>query len=207
MYKENVMQKNMCDYSKGIEIMQITLICIAALIVPTFLAQVLNAVFGKTSWIASNSQIIVGSIVNIALITTAINIKGLKKIVGIITLPSISAILGGYVFKTASVYMVYMIPAIWIGNLALVYLYKVLLLKKNINYFLTGIISIVAKVGIIYLSFCILNIFDVFNERLVSNLKIAMSWTQLLTATIAMIGTYMLYYANKKELKYNSKEN
>lgn len=146
MEKENVLSKSMRDYSKGIEIIQLILIGIGALIVPTFLAKLLISVFGANSFIASNSQIIVGSIVNTALIVAAINVKGWKKIASIITLPSISAILGGYVFKTASVYMCYMIPAIWIGNFALVYLYKELLLKREKNYFLSGIISIIVKV-------------------------------------------------------------
>lgn len=81
MEKENVLNKNMCDYSKGIEVMQIILICIGALLVPTFLAKILTMTFGANSWVASHSQIIVGSIVNCALIVTAINVKGWKKIV------------------------------------------------------------------------------------------------------------------------------
>lgn len=79
-----------------------------------FFGKLIQSLFGANSFIASHSQIIVGSIVNIALIVTAINLKGWKKIAGIITLPSISAILGGYVFKTSAVYMCYMIPAIWV---------------------------------------------------------------------------------------------
>ncbi len=146
MEKENVLSQNMHDYSKAMEVLQIVLIAISALIIPTFLANLLNVIFGQNSWIASHSQIIVGSIVNISLIVTAINIKGWKKIALVITFPSISTILGGYVFKTASVYMAYMIPAIWVGNFTLVYLYKLLLLKKNMNYFLAGVIAVAIKV-------------------------------------------------------------
>lgn len=146
MEKENVLSQNMRDYSKAMEVLQIVLIAISALIIPTFLANLLNVIFGQNSWIASHSQIIVGSIVNISLIVTAINIKGWKKIALVITFPSISTILGGYVFKTASVYMAYMIPAIWVGNFTLVYLYKLLLLKKNMNYFLAGVIAVAIKV-------------------------------------------------------------
>ena len=80
MDKESILNKNMCDYSKAIEAMQIVLICIAALFVPTFLAKLLTTVFGQNSFIASHSQIIVGSIVNVSLIVTAINVKGWKKI-------------------------------------------------------------------------------------------------------------------------------
>ena len=190
MEKENVLEKNMYDDSKQINILQIILICVGALLVPTFLAQLLTKVFGANSVIASNSQIIVGSIVNTALIVTAINVKGWKKIIGIITLPSISTILGGYVFKTASVYMAYMIPAIWLGNFAIVYLYKWLLLKKEYNYFATGFIAIVVKVAIIFLGFNILNAFGIFPEKLVQNLQTAMGATQAITATIGMLISY-----------------
>ncbi len=203
MEKENVLNKSMRDYSKQIDILQIILICMVALLVPTFLAQILTKVFGANSVIASNSQIIVGSIVNTALIVAAINVKGWKKIVGIITLPSISTILSGYVFKTASVYMVYMIPAIWLGNFAIVYLYKLLLLNKNLNYFVTGIISIIVKVAIIFGGFSLLNFFGIFPEKLVQNLQNAMGATQAITATIGMIISYTVYIANKKTAKAN----
>ncbi len=203
MERENVLNKNMRDYSKQIDIMQIILICIGALIVPTFLASFFTKVFGANSFVASHSQIIVGSIVNIALIVTAINVKGWKKIVGIITLPSISTILGGYVFKTASVYMAYMIPAIWIGNFAIIYLYKVLLLNKKLNYFVTGIIAIITKVAIIFGGFSLLNILGIFPEKLVQNLQVAMGTTQVVTATIGMIISYTIYLSNKKTLKNN----
>lgn len=201
MERESILNKSMRDYSKQMDILQIVLICIGALIVPTFLASLLTKVFGVNSIISTYSQIIVGSVVNTALIVTAINVKGWKKIAGIITLPSISTILGGYVFKTASVYMVYMIPAIWIGNFAIVYLYKELLLNKKINYFITGIIATVVKVAVIFGGFSLLNAFGTFPEKLVQNLQVAMSSTQAITATIGMIISYTIYVANKKTMK------
>lgn len=203
MEKEKVLDKSMHDYSKQIDIMQIILISIGALLVPTFLAKLLSTVFGANSFIASHSQIIVGSIVNTALIVTAINVKGWKKIATIITLPSISTILGGYVFKTASVYMAYMIPAIWLGNFAIVYLYKALLLNKKINYFVTGIIAIVSKVAIIFLGFNILKLCGVFPEKLIQNLQVAMGSTQAITAFIGMIISYTVYISNKKTIREN----
>jgi len=203
MEREKILDKSMRDYSKQIDIMQIILISVGALLVPTFLAKLLNTIFGANSFIAAHSQIIVGSIVNTALIVTAINVKGWKKIIGIITLPSISTILGGYVFKTASVYMAYMIPAIWLGNFAIVYLYKLLLLNKKVNYFVTGIVSIIVKVAIIFLGFNILKAFGVFPEKLIQNLQVAMGSTQAITAFIGMIISYTVYIANKKGIKEN----
>ena len=201
MEKENVLNRAMRDYSKALNITQIVLICLVALLVPTFLGMLIKNIFGANSVVASNSQIIVGSIVNTALIVTALNVKGWKKIVGVITLPSISTILSGYVFKTASFYMAYMIPAIWLGNFAIVYLYKKLLLEKKWNYFFTGITAIVIKVAIIFGGFSILNAFGIFPTKLVQNLQTAMSTTQAITAIIGMIIAYTVYFANKRSIK------
>ena len=132
---EQAINKRVKDFSKTSDTIQTILIFLLALLVPTFLGNIINNTFGKTSVIAQNSQIIVGSIVNTALIISAINLKGWKKILGVVTMPSISTILSGYVFKSASVYMVYMIPAIWIGNFVLIYAYKWIMLEKEKNYF------------------------------------------------------------------------
>ena len=203
MEKENVLNRTMRDYSKQIDILQTILIGLTALLVPTFLGGLLKLIFGANSVITQNSQIIVGSIVNTALIITAINIKGWKKIVGVITLPSVSTILSGYVFKTASVYMAWMIPAIWIGNFAIVYLYKKLLLEKKINYFLTGICAIAVKVAIIFGGFSLLKVFGIFPEKLIQNLQVAMGGVQAITASIGMIIAFTVYIANKKSLNKN----
>lgn len=141
---------------------------------------------------------IVGTIVNIALVVSAINLKGWAKILGVVTMPSISTILSGYVFGTASVYMVYMIPAIWLGNFALIYSYKLLMLGKNKHYFLAGVVGVIAKVVIIFALFNIINLFGVFPEKLVENLRNAMGITQLITATLGIIVAFVIYKLEKK---------
>lgn len=113
-------------------------------------------------------------------------------------MPSISTILSGYVFGTASVYMVYMIPAIWIGNFALIYSYKFLMLGKNKHYFLAGIVGMIVKVAIIFALFNLINLFGVFPEKLVENLRNAMGMTQLITATLGVIAAFVIYKLEKK---------
>lgn len=113
-------------------------------------------------------------------------------------MPSISTILSGYVFGTASVYMVYMIPAIWIGNFALIYSYKFLMLGKNKHYFLAGIVGIIVKVAIIFALFNLINLFGVFPEKLVENLRNAMGMTQLITATLGIIVAFVIYKLEKR---------
>lgn len=198
MENEGIINKRVKDFSKGIDIMQTILIFLIALLVPTFLGGILSKIFGSTSVISTNSQLIVGTIVNAALVVSAINLKGWAKILGVVTMPSISTILSGYVFGTASVYMIYMIPAIWIGNFALIYSYKFLMLGKNKHYFLAGIVGIIVKVAIIFALFNLINLFGVFPEKLVENLRNAMGMTQLITATLGVIAAFVIYKLEKK---------
>jgi O-antigen/teichoic acid export membrane protein len=132
---------------------------------------------------------------------TAINLKGWKKILGIITLPSISSLMGGYIFNTSSPYMVYMIPAIWIGNFAIVYSYKLLLVSKQKNYFLAGVVGVIVKVAIIFAFFNIINAFGIFPEKVATVFKTAMGSTQAITATCGVIVSAFIYYPIKKVKK------
>lgn len=198
MENGGIINKRVKDFSKGIDIMQTILIFLIALLVPTFFGGILSKIFGSTSVISTNSQLIVGTIVNAALVVSAINLKGWAKILGVVTMPSISTILSGYVFGTASEYMVYMIPAIWIGNFALIYSYKFLMLGKNKHYFLAGIVGIIVKVAIIFALFNLINLFGVFPEKLVENLRNAMGMTQLITATLGIIVAFVIYKLEKR---------
>ena len=198
MENEGIINKRIKDFSKDIDVLQTILIFLIALLVPTFLGNILSKIFGATSIISTNSQLVVGTIVNTALVTTAINLKGWPKILGVITMPSISTILSGYVFGTASVYMVYMIPAIWLGNFALIYSYKLLMLGKEKNYFVAGIVGIIVKVAIIFALFNIINLFGVFPEKLITNLRNAMGLTQLITATLGVLVGFIIYKLEKR---------
>ena len=191
--EEGVLNQTIKDFSKTNEIIQTVIIALLALLVPTFLSRLVTTVFGADSVIASNSQLIVGSIVNTALVVSALNLKGWTKIIPIVTMPSISTILSGYVFKSASVYMVYMIPAIWIGNFALIFAFKYIMLANKKNYLLSSIVGIICKVAIIFGFFAILNAFNIFPEKLVTNLQNAMGLTQLITATIGCLVAFIIY--------------
>lgn len=206
MEKENIMNKAIYNFASKIEIIQTIMIGLIAFLVPTFLAQLIKLVFGAESMVTANSQLIVGSVVNTALIVCAINIKGWKKIVGILTMPSISTIASGTIFGTASIYMLYMIPAIWLGNFALIYAYKMILIEKNKNYFLTGIIGVFIKVAVIFGGFELLNLFKIFPAKIVDNLQVAMGSTQLITASIGMVIAFAIYQIEKRKLTKEGKK-
>lgn len=193
MEKEATINQRVHDFSKSVDIIQTILIYLIALIVPTFLGEILKSIFPANSIVVTKSQLIIGSIVNTSLIVAAMNLKGWAKILGVITMPSVATILGGYVFKTASVFMVYMIPAIWIGNFAIVYIYKAIFVQKKKNYFLTGILGIVLKVAIIFGIFNVLKLIGIFPPKLVVVLQTAMGMTQAITATVGMIIAFVIY--------------
>ena len=194
---EGVLKQTVKDFSKASEVIQTIVIALLAFIVPTFLAQLLKTIFGEESVITSNSQIIVGSIVNTALVISALNLRGWTKIIPIVTMPSVSTIISGYVFKSASVFMVYMIPAIWLGNFALILAFKYFMLAKSRNYFVASFIGIICKVAIIFGSFLLLKSWNIFPEKAVSNLQRAMSIIQFITATIGCLLAFCIYKIEK----------
>ena len=198
---ENTLKQTIRDFSKASELIQTIIVALLAILVPTFLAKLITMIFGAESVIANNSQIIVGSIVNTALIITALNLKGWSKTVFVVTMPSVSTILSGYVFKSASPLMTYMIPAIWVGNFLLVFSYKYIVALKEKNYFLGALVGIISKVIVIFGFFMILKAFGVFPEKVAVNLQKAMGLIQLITASIGSIIAFVIYKLETKSGK------
>lgn len=209
MEKENILSKRLYDISKYAEIIQIVLIALGVFLVPLVIPTLLSTIFGATSFISTNSQYVVGSLVNTALITAGINVKGWKKVISVVTLPSISAIMSGLVFQTASIYTVYMIPAIWIGNFAIIYLYKYLFVNKNINYIVSSIIAILVKVAVIFLGFNLLLLLNIVPQgsKIAETLIVVMGMNQLITACIGSVISFILiktvYRKSKKVIEEN----
>ncbi len=189
MENERCLDLKYAKLSKAGEIIEMLCICLGVFLIPLFLPKLLTIVFGKTSVIASNSQYVVGSVVNTLLIIAGVNAKGWKKVLGIVTLPSISALFGGLVLKASSVYTMYMIPAIWIGNFAIIYLYRYLFVKKNLNYIVTSAIAIITKCAVIYAGFNLLVLVNIVpnGSKVFTSLNIAMGMNQLVTATIGAV--------------------
>ena len=200
---EQVVNKKVVELSKAGELIQTILIILGALLVPAVVPQFLQLVFGKTSVIASNSQIIVGSIVNTSLIMAGLNLKGWRKLVLIATLPSLSAVGSGYIFGNLTKVTLFMIPGIWLGNFSLIILMKYFYANKKFNYALSAVISIAIKVAII---FGVLNIWMAFSVlpsqgAVASTLRNTMGLTQAITATIgASISILLIKLQSRKKV-------
>ena len=191
---EEVAKKKVYELSEIGEIIQAILIVLGALLVPAVVPQILQFVFGKGSAIASNSQLIVGSIVNTALIMSGLNLKGWRRILAVATLPSLSAISSGFIFGSLTKVTIFMVPGIWLGNFSLIMLMKYLYANKKTNYILSAVISIVVKVAII---FSVLNIWMLASVlpnqgNVADTLRNTMGLTQLITATIGAIISFAI---------------
>lgn len=191
-----VLKGQLVDTKKLTDIMITLFIIVGAFIVPTFLAKVIP--LGKYQ------QIIVGTIVNASLICTALYTKGAIKTIAISTLPSMSNILGGFLFAPMTLYAKIMIPSIILGNFALMFIYKALYVSKKTNYILSGILAVAVKVGIIYAGFCIMNSIMTLPAMVQTTLNTSMGITQLITATcgsvlaLLVVGTTKVLSKNKE---------
>lgn len=175
----SILNNQLVDTKKAMNTVLTILIIIGAFLVPTFLAKIIP--LGKYQ------QLIIGSIVNMSLILTALYTKGTIKTFAIATLPSVSTILGGLLFGSMTLYSKTMIPAIWLGNFAFIFLYKFLFIHKRVNYPVSAIIAIITKVAIIYLGFTIMTLTMTVPDMVKETLNTSMGLTQLITATSGSI--------------------
>lgn len=180
--KENILNKRQYDVAHFIEISEMILISIGLFLVPFLIPQ----------FFGGNSQYIVGAIVNCSLIVTGINIKGWKKIIGLVTLPSVAALTSGLVINTASIYSMYMIPIIWLGNMLIIYVYRYLLVERKKNYLLSSFCAIALKTGVIFLGFNVLCVLHIFPSKVAEVLFIAMGINQLITATCGSLFAFII---------------
>lgn len=188
-----ILNQQLIDTKKITDILVTLLIIIGAFAVPTFLAKIIP--LGKYQ------QLVVGTIVNASLILTALYTKGTIKTIAIATLPSISTIVGGLLFATMTKYSQIMIPAIWLGNFAFIFLYKVLFVNKEIAYPLSAIIAIVTKVAIIYLGFTIMVNAMTVPEMVKTTLNTSMGLTQLITATCGSALAFIIMLSTKLSVR------
>ncbi len=97
----------------------------------------------------SHPQMLTGTLVNAFLIMAALHFKGWKA-APIVILPSIGAVLSGMLFGPFTIFIIYMMPFIWIGNFVLVYLFKYLHIVKSMNYWTALGGSAIAKSALLF---------------------------------------------------------
>ncbi len=188
-----VLNRSWFDFDVKEENRGVIIISILALIIPLFLGKLLSLIFGEESLITSNSEVIIGTIVNSLLIVSALNFKGIKKIIGVIIMPSIALILSWLLFEQNSEEIIWMAPGICLGNFALVYTFKKIMVEMKQNYFLTGLIGVILKTLIIFGIFSLLNAFNIFPNDGLDTIKYTMGTMQAFTGILGVLLGYLIY--------------
>lgn len=100
-------------------------------------------------FLISGPQLLTGTIVNCLLISGT-RFVNKKNHLFMAILPSIAAVLNGLVFGKFTVFLVYFLPFIWIGNFFLIK--SIIYLKEKVPFLLSLIISVFFKTLILYIS-------------------------------------------------------
>ncbi len=94
-------------------------------------------------------QILIGTLVNSFMISAGMHLKG-NKFLPVLLMPSLGVLARGLIFGPYTVYLLYMIPFIWIGNALLVFSFKYFKKTKKMSYWTTLTIGIIFKVGFLF---------------------------------------------------------
>jgi len=95
-------------------------------------------------FLLAHPQILVGTIVNAALVLSALNLRG-AKLLPVILLPSLGVVAAGLVFSSLTPFLFYLIPFIWIGNSVLVLVFKKLRVAEKMKYWKVLLAGAAAK--------------------------------------------------------------
>jgi hypothetical protein len=96
----------------------------------------------------SGPQLLTGTIVN-ALLFLFVSQLSSKKILPMVILPSIGAVLNGVLFSKFTVFLLYFLPFIWIGNYVLILSFRSLL--KTRSFFISAVGSSLIKCSILFI--------------------------------------------------------
>lgn len=151
-----------------------------------------SAVCFSVPLIMGHQQLVVGTIVNALLITAALNLKG-YKLLPVIIAPSLGAVSAGLLFGNLTMFLVYLVPFIWIGNAILVFSFKHFKLHLKKNYLLTLILGAGLKSGFLFLSALLLYKLGIIPIIFLT----AMGIMQLTTAVMGGIAAYGIQSAKR----------
>ncbi len=144
-------------------------------------------------FIFGSQQLLVGSVVNCALVLAALNIRG-RKLLPVLLLPSVGAYAAGMIFGSASMALLTMIPFIWLGNALLVLAIKQLTLSMKRNRVLALVAGSGFKAGFLFVI-----AFSLFGLGLVpAAFLTAMGVIQLATALMGGAAALLLQEAKKR---------
>jgi riboflavin transporter len=157
---------------------------------------VYSAVCFFVPFFLGHPQLLVGAAVNAALIAAALNLKG-YRLLPVIMIPSLGVLTKGIIFGPLSIFLIYFIPFIWIGNTILVMSFKYFRLHKKHDYMTTLLIGALLKSGFLFMSALVLVKLGAVPAMFLT----AMGAIQLTTALLGGAAAYGLHYGKKSVSK------
>jgi len=183
--KKNFLDKRLNNVGARVEVIEIFAIA-AVLLVACFALPIL--LYGQTIFGIPN-QLVVGPMVNCALVLAALQFRGRVKNVGVIFAPSVLAVSVGLI-GFMGIYAMYMIPAIWLGNAALVLGFKYLHVHRKINFAAVAAVVIAIKAALIFGGFHMFVALGTIPTGAASAMVLGFGLYQLITATVGCVLAY-----------------
>lgn len=132
-------------------------------------------------------QLLTGIVVNSFLVFAALRIRG-AGVLPVVLLPSLGALASGIVFGPLTIFLIYTIPSIWIGNFLFVYGIKHFAFERGMNFWGAGIASAFVKSVAIFIPAYALFFFGVLPEAMLAPMGILQFATALGAVGVAGIG-------------------
>lgn len=136
-------------------------------------------------FLLGHPQIVVGTVVNAALVLSALNLPK-HKVLPAVLLPSLGVLSRGLIFGPFTHFLLITMPFIWLGNYVLILTIKYLYLAKRANKYLAICIAIVLKVAIIYLVAILLINSGVLPKIFATSMGLIQMYTAVLGALLAL---------------------
>lgn len=128
-------------------------------------------------------QLLVGTIVNASLILGATYLRG-HKLIPVIVLPSIGVLAAGAIFGPFTMFLIYVVPFIWVGNAIFAYSYRYMKLDKK-NFALTLSVSAFLKTAFLFSSAFVLVTLGILPAIFLTTMGLLQVYTALLGGAVA----------------------
>jgi len=146
-------------------------------------------------FLLGHNQILTGSIVNAALIISAVKNKQ-WDIFPIIMLPSLAVMLRGIMFGSFTPALLYMMPFIWAGNYLVIALFQKI--ERRFGFFITVGITAMMKASVLFLIACALLQYQIVPKVFLTAMGVLQFGTMISGGVIAWVAIRYLYDNNAK---------
>ncbi|MFT4302936.1 MAG: hypothetical protein ACMXYG_00060 [Candidatus Woesearchaeota archaeon] len=128
-------------------------------------------------------QLLVGSMVNAALIYAAFETKSKWNLIPLALTPSIAVLTRGLIFGPLTIFLIYMIPFIWISNIFLMAIIRKFQSKMLLSILLGGFFKVIFLASFAYLLFSL----GVIPAPVLTAMSIVQIYTLFIGGTLAYL--------------------